>query len=669
VIAPLTDFLGSISELHLLGILALCLLQSMLIAALLVNRSRRQRAERALRASEQRYRDVVQSQTELVCRYLPDTTLTFVNDAYCRFFGRSRSDLLGRRFLDLVPEKGHAGVEAVVNAAIASGQAQTQEHEVLTPDGEIVWQRWTDRPIPDEQGVVRELQGIGVDITARKRSEDALRESEARARAVLRAIPDLMFLQDGAGVYLDYHARDPAALLLPPERFLGRPMSDVLPPELAERFQDAFDRASATGGPVVLEYDIEIGGDHRHFEARTVPCDPGRVLSIVRDTTDRVRAERDAREARERYALATAAGRVGVWEWTVDSGVIVVDAALREMLSFEVDGSVDAWAERLHPDDRDRVSALARACIEGRSTVFESEQRLRVRDEYIWLLSRGMLQGHRAGQPRRMLGTCIDVSERRHAEEALQRAQADVARLNRLTSMGELAASIAHEVNQPLCAIIANAQAGLRTLRTDGALDVELIRGAFGDIVTDGKRASDVISRTRQLFTERGEEKALVDLNDIVRSVGTLAGRTLDTNSVRADFALHPELPLVLADPVLLKQVVLNLIMNAVDAMSASERRHLALSTSCDEEGVKVAVTDSGRGLHPDQAQEIFQAFYTTKPDGMGMGLAISRAIVVAHGGRLWGTANTDHGATFQFVIPTAGLTPSLAPEPGLLRR
>jgi PAS domain S-box-containing protein len=327
--------------------------------------------------------------------------------------------------------------------------------------------------------------------------------------------------------------------------------------------------------------------------------------------------------------------------------------------------SPNAWAEWLHPDDRDRVSALVHEYLDGRASeeaaVFETECRLRRPDgSDLWVFARGAFRPAARAEPRRLIGTCIDVSERRHAEEALHRAQADVARLSRLTAMGELAASIAHEVNQPLCAIIANAQAGLRALRVGGDTNGDLIRDALGDVVTDARRASEVIQRTRQLFIERQEAKAVVSLNEIVCGVSVLAKPAVDGASVHATYALEPELPAVFADPVLLTQVILNLIMNALEAMSATTRRELHVSTGLGEDGVAVAVRDSGRGLHPDEAQEIFDALHSTKPEGMGMGLAISRAIVAAHGGRLWALANADAGATFQFVIPVAdGVPPS----------
>jgi PAS domain S-box-containing protein len=263
---------------------------------------RRARPRRTLprrREREQRYRSVVEEQTDLVCRFAPDTTLTFVNEAYCRYFGRSRSELLGTPFLDLIPVTEHAAIREHLRRVGERPEGVTYEHRVEGAGAEVRWQQWVDQPIYDAGGRLVEFQSVGRDVTERRRAEEALRESEARVRAILRAIPDLMFLQSKDGIYLDHYAWDHQALLVPPEQFLGRSMREVLPPALAEALADCFARALASGEPQRLEYRLTLGAEERHFEARIVACEGERLLSIVRDITDRKWAEAAARERQE----------------------------------------------------------------------------------------------------------------------------------------------------------------------------------------------------------------------------------------------------------------------------------------------------------------------------------------------------------------------------------
>lgn len=275
---------------RIIAVLALVIFQTLLIAGLLFERSRRLRAIRGLTESEARYRNVVETQTELICRYLADTTLTFVNDAYCRYFGKSREELIGSKFIDFIPSHAHDSTMRDIQSLIARPRTETREHEVIRPDGSIGWQQWTNHVISygDE---TFELQGLGRDVTERKRAESALREIEERNRAILQAIPDLMFLQSADGVYLDYHAKDPAALIIPAPQFIGKNMADVLPPPLATAFRAIFKRALETGETQVWEYDLEIQGQAQWFEARVAPCNGSKVLSVVRDITERKKAD------------------------------------------------------------------------------------------------------------------------------------------------------------------------------------------------------------------------------------------------------------------------------------------------------------------------------------------------------------------------------------------
>jgi C4-dicarboxylate-specific signal transduction histidine kinase len=250
-----------------------------------------------------------------------------------------------------------------------------------------------------------------------------------------------------------------------------------------------------------------------------------------------------------------------------------------------------------------------------------------------------------------------DVTDYMQASEALREAQTELAHVNRVTTMGQLAASIAHEINQPIAAVVTNAHAALRWL---GVQPPDLAEGrhALDDIIKEGNRAGEVIGRIRALIKKVPPRSDRLDINEATLEVIELARSELVRNrvSLRTDFAKG--LPLILGDRIQLQQVILNLIINAVEAMSATSEgsRDLLISTAQDESnGVVVAVRDSGPGLSPESLERLFDPFYTTKAGGMGMGLSICRSIIEVHGGRVWATTNVPHGATFQFTLPAHG--------------
>ena len=253
-----------------------------------------------------------------------------------------------------------------------------------------------------------------------------------------------------------------------------------------------------------------------------------------------------------------------------------------------------------------------------------------------------------------VLVSIMDITEQKRAEEALRQAQAELAHVTRAATLGEMTASIAHEINQPLTAVVNNAGACLRWLAGQ-APNLEEARQSAALIMEDGHRAGEIISRIRALAKKAPPQKDWLDINETILEVVALASSEVQKNRVSLQTQLSSDLPLILGDRIQLQQVILNLIINAIEVMSGAgggSREMRVCSGNADSKGVLVAVQDSGPGLDPESLAHLFTAFYTTKPQGMGMGLAISRSIIEAHGGRLWATANDGPGATFQFTLP-----------------
>ena len=252
-----------------------------------------------------------------------------------------------------------------------------------------------------------------------------------------------------------------------------------------------------------------------------------------------------------------------------------------------------------------------------------------------------------------LVATVEDISDRKRADEALRKAQAELAHVTRLTTLGEMAASIAHEINQPLSAILANAGASLNWLATPDP-DLDLVRGALADIVADGHRAGDVIQRIRQLATKSDPNRCRLSINSVIEEVVALVRSEVQKHRVSLGLALSSDLPPTVGDRVQLQQVIINLVMNAVESMNMvnSRPRELTIRSGICDDRLFVAVQDAGVGFDPAYAERLFDAFFTTKPGSMGMGLSISRSIIEGHGGQLWATRDFDHGATFQFALP-----------------
>ena len=363
------------------------------------------------------------------------------------------------------------------------------------------------------------------------------------------------------------------------------------------------------------------------------------------------------RRGQERYAMATAAGGVGVWDWNLETNEVNVDPALKSSLGYadgEIANHSDQLSQLIHPDDAAAVLARIRESAEDPYPTSEVEFRMVHRDGGIrWFLSRGSYV-RRNGGPAYLTGTYIDITDRKASERKLGEMQAELTRVSRLTALGEFAAALSHEIRQPLASIVTNAKASLRLLGSPSP-DLTEIREALLDVADAGNWANEVIQRNRQLFKQRTVQKEPVDIHDVIHEVAVLAGTQLQNRRIVLTTDSASPLPAVIGDRIELQQVLLNLIVNGIDATEsvAPGPRRIVVSTMLVAEGlVKVSVSDNGVGLDGVDTQQMFSLSYTTKADGSGIGLSLSRSIVEAHGGTLWAEPNQDAGATFSFTVP-----------------
>lgn len=360
------------------------------------------------------------------------------------------------------------------------------------------------------------------------------------------------------------------------------------------------------------------------------------------------RSERELRDVIE---------TIPTFAWTAlpDGSVDFVNRHWQEYTGLSADKTTGAgWQDAVHVRDVERHIEKWHASL-ATGDLFENEVRFRraADAEYRWFLTRAVPLRDEDGRIVKWYGISTDIEGRKRAEQEREQLHADLAHVSRVSTMGELAASIAHEVNQPLSGVVVNATACLNWLAANPPNLVE-VREAVQRIVRDGQRAGDVIARIRAMATKRTTEKERVDLNETIHETVVLVQGLVRRNKVALQMDLSENLPLVLGDRIQLQQVVLNLVVNGIDAMAkvASEQRELVIGSQVSPDGtVEVVVRDSGAGLDTESTQKIFEAFYTTKPGGMGMGLSISRTIIRNHGGRLWATRNDGPGVTLHFTV------------------
>jgi len=377
-------------------------------------------------------------------------------------------------------------------------------------------------------------------------------------------------------------------------------------------------------------------------------------FELSRDMLHAARLAAEVYENGESMRLAAGAGQLALWRWDIPRDNIWVSPGGRELygITHEQVISLQNVLDTIHEDDRESVSALVARALAG-SGAFQAVYRVKTsHDLPRWISARGKTEFAPNGEPVRIRGVSIDITSRILAEQDAARHRDELAHLSRVTTLNELSGSLAHEIYQPLAIILSNAQAAQRLLaRTPPDLDE--VREILVDIVDDDLRAGQVIERLRSHF-KRGQTKAIpVFLNDIANEALALAQHNLVARGVTTKVSMASGLPQVMGDRIQLQQVLLNLLLNAADAMSlqAPETRHIHLSTARSGDSVRLAVRDEGPGL-PDDVEKIFQPFNSTKPDGLGLGLAISRSIVTAHGGRIWAENQPGQGAVFHIEIP-----------------
>jgi PAS domain S-box-containing protein len=382
------------------------------------------------------------------------------------------------------------------------------------------------------------------------------------------------------------------------------------------------------------------------------------IAGLIFQGSRRKRAELSLRESEQQMGLAASAAELGMWTWDILRDRIWISDKGRALFGIAPETRVDkaALSARVHPEDRAARDAAIRHALETPGEYAMEYRVVHSDGQMRWIAARGRVE-FGDGKPLRMRGVSLDITERRQAELEAARQRTDLAHASRLAIVGELTASIAHEINQPLGAILSNAETAEILLQSKQP-HLEEIQHILADIRKDDLRASEVIRRMRELLRKRELEFKLIDLNVVASDVFRFVDGETHRRGVEIEKQFADTLPVVRGDVIHLQQVLLNLILNGMEAMSESSKsnRRLTIRTAYDGKGnIEVAVEDSGPGIPSERLPRLFDSFFTTKTHGMGLGLSIVRSIVEAHGGRIWAENNASGGACFRFTLPVNG--------------
>jgi PAS domain S-box-containing protein len=642
--------------------------------------SDRRRAEEQLRRSEalaeQRLRLVVDTTPAMLNSCRPDGHLDYVNKGWLDYFGfsletaldradvmrmsmPSKTDMYGSDWRPVIHPEDLPGFTDHWKSMLVSGKPDQREARVRRFDGVYRWHLFRAVPLYDETGKLVKWYASAFDIEDHKRAEEALRRSEGYlgdAQRLTRTGSWAWNVPTRQSVYWSQEnyrlfGFDPEGGIPSDEAFYQR----VHPEDRDRVRREVFLERPDEGSPFDVDFRIVLpGGTIKYVRStghpvRSMSGDVLEYIGTSMDVTERKRGEQVTR------LLAA-----------------VVESSHDAIVSKNLDGTITSWntgAERLFgyapeeavgqnitliipPDRRDEERAIVEQLTRGeRVDHFET---VRMHKDGS-LLDVALTISPMKDAAGRIVGAsklARDITERKRAEEALRQAQADLAYMSRVTTMGELTASLAHEIRQPISAAVTNAKTCLRWLGRDEP-DVGEACEAASRLVKDVTRAADIIGRISSLFKKDALQRELVDVNELIREMIVLLRSEASRYSILIRTELAEGLPKVMADRVQLQQVLMNLMLNGIEAMEdvGTEGELTITSQQGDNHQLLISVGDTGVGLEPEQAKQIFNAFFTTKPQGSGMGLPISRSIIESHGGHLWATSNSGPGATFQFTL------------------
>ena len=623
----------------------------------------RKRGEQALRTLQSNLRQMCDTIPGLVCTMSPNGEVELFNRELLEYFGKTPEEMKGWASSDAVhPDDQHLAVEAHTKS-VSVGASWSIEHRCRRYDGVYRWFHVRALPMKDADGAIAGWFVLLTDVENRKQAEEAIRENERHLNLIINTIPALAWsaLPDGFADFFNQHYLE--YLGLSQEQAQGNGWAVAVHPEDLPGLLTTWQRILASEEAGEAEARLRrFDGEYRWFLFRVNPLrdESGSIVKWYGTNTDIDDRKRTEEELRRSEAFLTEGQRLsltGSFSWFLDTDEWALSKTARCILGLRHDeaATLERITTRIHPEDLPLLTAKAELARRG-ITDHDYEFRLCMPNEAVKHVRANAYHTTLRVGRRELIGAIQDVTQWRRSEEALGTVRSELAHMTRVASLGALTASIAHEVNQPLSGIITNASTCLRMLAAEPP-NVDGARETARRTIRDGNRASEVITRLRALFAKKDLVGELVDLNEAAREVLALSRAELHRGRVALRSELADGLPAVVGDRVQLQQVILNLLLNASAAMSGIDDRPRELSIKTErEEGdhVRLTVRDTGVGFDPQTVERLFEAFHSTKSDGMGLGLSVSRSIIESHNGRIWASPNDGPGAAFCFSIPRA---------------
>jgi len=629
----------------------------------------RRRAEADLRMVETTFAGWVESYPGLMVTMSMTGQVELFSREVLEYFGKTREQLRNWAMIDAVHPDDLPRVVAAFTESVTTGEPYRIEHRCRRADGVYRWFQVRAVAVRDEHHEITGWYVVLVDIDDLKRAEDAMRASGDNLATIINTIPVLAWSAhtDGRAEFFNRHFLSYIGLTADEARDWG--WAAAVHPDDFAGLAATWQRILASEAPGEAEARLkERDGEYRWFLFRANPLrdESGSVVKwygVNTDIEDRKRAEDALRKSESFLLQVQAVSHTGGWRYDVATDVVESSPEIQRFYAIQPGEDITKppfWFDRIHPEDRARVQAQFEQCMRDK-TDYQAGYRIVLPDGTIrYQYATGHPVVNAAGELVEFIGALMDMTEHwlatielQRASEALRELQTSMSRAAQIATAGELAASIAHEVNQPLSAILTNVSTGARMLSADPP-NLDGAREIVRRVTRDANRAVDVIARLRALFGKKALTLEPLDLNDATREVLALSSSDLKRNRVVLRLEPADDLPPVRGDRIQLQQVILNLVRNASDAMADVHDRSRQLLVRTEREGpwVRVTVRDAGVGLDRQTLPRLFDAFYTTKNGGMGIGLSVSRSIIERHHGQLWGEPNDGPGATFAFQIP-----------------
>jgi len=626
-----------------------------------------QRQNELLQRSERELREVIETIPSMAWSAAPDGSADFFNGRWLAYAGLTADQAQGWGWTVAVhPDDLNALVDHW-RKIMVSGESGEVEGRLRRFDGVYRWFLFRATASLDDNGRVVKWYGTNTDIEERKRAEQALRRSEAYLAEAQRLTLTGSCAIDGTSREILYWSEE-MFRLFGFDRQQGLPMWDQwvqrIHPEDRDKFRMAGDRTFLEKVDCDVEFRIvKLDGTIKqiHGIGHPVLSRNGELVQVVGtmvDVTERRLAEAYLRRNESYLAQAQRLAHMGSWAWDATGrNAVYVSEEWCRIYGFDPKDGMPCWEQRLqrvHPEDRARFQLTIDRAVAEKSD-YDVEFRIlppHAQGRYIHSVGHPILGS--SGELVQFVGVSMDVTESKRAEqehERLRQELANLAHLNRVSTIGELTASLAHEIKQPIGAAVTNADACVRLLDRDQS-DVPEAREAALEMAKDARRAAEIIDRVRSLYQKGSSQLETIEVNEVIGGMVVMLQKEADRRSVRIRTDLAGELPKVMADRVQLQQVLMNLMINGIEAMLGTSGELTIKSKLADDGQLLISVTDTGVGLPTENADQVFNPFFTTKSQGTGLGLAITRSIVESHGGRIWATGNSGRGATFSFTLP-----------------